>query len=93
MPDSISAALAALGPPCTATVRPLSSWPWQKGQCATTVPHKASSPGMSGRTSRTPVASTIRAALTRSPPSKVTAKLPSSGSIARARVSRISTVS
>ena len=46
------------------TCRPANSWPWQNGQCATTDPNSASSPGLSGRVSTTPVASTTPRART-----------------------------
>ena len=31
------------------TCRPANSWPWQNGQCATTVPNSSSSPDLSGK--------------------------------------------
>lgn len=74
-----------------ATRSPANSWPWQKGHCATRLPHCCARPGTAGNSSRMPVASTRRRAC--SVPSAVdTAKSPSAPEAAATVVVRTSTV-
>ncbi len=60
-----SAWWTAIGPVARMPTRwPATSQPWQYAQCRTSMPHRAASPGTSGSSSRTPVATSSRRAAT-----------------------------
>ena len=50
------------------------SHPWQYGQCSRSRPHRSRTPGMSGSSSLTPVATRMRRAVSARPPARRTAK-------------------